>query len=348
MTTATIDLTIIDELEARDRRLWKPKVYRQDHPRASNVGPCAREIALSVKHWDQKPPPDGHLLQRFDMGIEIERIVIRRLVLAGWDIVEQQQPFEIRESFAWGESHKADDVIICTGHADGRIIRDDGTKPVWEAKSLNPNVWARVNTARDFWNMQGHFWKRYPIQMCLYLYAHSEPLGIFILHDCLGHVKFIPIVLDDWLEETEAALQRCRAATIAKLTGELPDFHDDPSVCQGCWARNVGLCTPPMDFSAGGVNVLEDVELAADLERMEKLREARDEYEGMDKRLKVRMKASGPGQYLAGEFLIDVKEQARAAFKVPDEVKAKYKVEGKATLTKWSRVIGGNENDNGR
>jgi len=339
MTTATTlsPTKLVDALQARHARRLESerKTFRQDHPRASSIGECAREIYHQIVDWAMKPPPSIALAARFGRGNDVEKIVTRQLIEEGWDIVEQQLPFEIKEKHP-RQNSKDDDLIICTGHADLRIAWN-GTKPVGEIKSLNPNVWARIDSIDDFVRMGG-FWTRYTNQLPLYCYAHDEPLGLFILDDCLGHRKYLPMILEEHLDECEAALQKCRAAKLGTIAGEPPDFCTDPTACMNCWCREVGVCMPPLDFSGDGVHVLDDAELAADLLRLDELAEDAKERAAIDKRVKTAMKARGAGQYVAGEYLITVKARPRKAYDIPADVKAKYAREDETVYTTWARM----------
>lgn len=343
---------LVDELNSRmNQRLERERgIFRQDHPRASSIGECACEIFHQIKHWSQRTKPNLELQARFNRGggrggiPGIEQIVVMELIAEGWPVVQQQLPFEIRETVdlpsgqLTGSATFKRSTIICTGHADLRL-EWDGMRPVGEIKSLHPNVFARINSIEDFARMGG-FWKRYVHQLPLYCYGQDPPeeLGLFILDDCLGHRKVIPMVLEEHLKECQSALDKCRAAVIGILTDEAPPFCTDPTACTGCWAREAGVCCPPLDFSGEGIHVIEDAELADSLARMEELGPASIEYGVLDKALKARMKATGPGEYVAGDFLIRTKTYPLKKHKVPAEVKAKYAWTDEGTITTWSRI----------
>lgn len=289
------------------------RVYRQDHPRASSIGDCARAIFYDITQWQQRPPPNPELLQRFQRGHDVERVVNRELLADGWNVIEQQMPFEIVEPYAhWGRAFgfdvgaKEPELIICTGHVDGRI-EWNGLNPVVEIKSLNANVWGRIETAEDFKRM-GSFWTRYPRQLLLYCYANNEPFGLFLLDDCLGHWKAISMILDEWLDECEAALVTARTAAIAAITGEPPPFCQNPLVCKDCWCKREGVCFPSLDFSETAINVIEDAEFADSLAQLAGLASCHQEYARLDKPFKDRMKLTGPGQYIVGDYLVTVKK----------------------------------------
>jgi hypothetical protein len=301
---------LIDEIQGqrRSRVLGAQRGYRQDHPRASSIGNCAREVFYQITQWELKPTHDAELLFRFQRGSDVELIVKRELLGDGHEVVEAQRTFEIKEHVP----ELGKDLIICTGHIDGRIAHK-GIKPVVEIKSLHPNVWARIETFEDFGRM-GSFWARYPRQLLLYCYAHSEPDAMFLLDDCLGHWKLVPAFLEDHMDACERALQIAKTAAVAVETGTEPDFIDDPSECRRCWARQAGVCFPPLDHSADAVQIVNDELVGVDLARTAELREGGEEFNRLVKGIKNQFKARGAGRYLAGDFLVEVEVKSKKTF----------------------------------
>lgn len=305
--------------------------YRQDHPRASSIGECSREIYYQMTEWERRPPPTIELAHRFQRGRDVEKWVTRQLLDDGWDVCETNVPFEIRENLPnYGEQ------IILTGHCDGRI-KWNGAKPVFDVKSLNPNIWNRVNSIGDFMTMGG-FWAHYPRQILIYAYQYNESGGLLLLDDCLGHWKPIPVVLEDYLDETESALRKCKEAKVARLRGSPPPFHHDPAACLKCWAREAGVCFPPMS-GGHGIRIIEDAELAEALLVMEQTEEAAKDYEAAKRRTDEQFKALGAGQYIVDDFLVKTKEQAHTSYPgIPQELKEPYKVVGKSYRTTFERL----------
>jgi len=286
----------------------------QDYPRASSVGVCAREVYHQIADWELRAPHPVELLQRFRRGSEVENIVVRELLEDGFDVKAQQIPFRIREPVLvvahghLGSSRpEYSNIVICTGHMDGRIGWE-GDNPVFEVKSLNSNVWGRIESVADFFKM-GSFWVRYPRQMLLYLYQAAEPFGLFILDDCLGHWKILPVVLDDWLDECEDALQTCRTAAIAARSARPPPYHNDPTWCLECWCRTAGVCSPPLDFTPQKFVELHGPAVSVDLDAMEGWKTPHASYSSTDKTVKALMKTYGPGRYIAGDWLITCEEK---------------------------------------
>lgn len=329
MTEPTVTINDLCAMvsERRDKA-YRDKAHtgRRYMPRASDIGDCNREMVYAITNWEQRPPFDAHLLQRFQRGNDVESIVRRELAAIGVEIELAQLDFEIKDR---------DGTPLCTGHIDGRI-RWHGLAAVAEIKSLNPNIWARVNSFEDWGRYK---WARkYPRQLMLYCLQVGEPYGVWILDDCLGHVKLIPFCLYDHLDECEHLLKRLREVVDHKAIGELPDFIDDPETCRECWCYKSGICHPPLDFSRDGLKIIDDAELLEALETMDQVSEQASDYEAADKRVKDSFKARGAGKYLVGNFLVETSTAPRTGYEVPDDIRKQYAVIGSMTKTKWSRI----------
>lgn len=263
-------------------------------PRASDIGECDREMTYSITHWRQRPAPERWLLERFRRGSEIETIANRKLLELGIPVIESQRTLEIRDR---------DGTLLCTAHMDGKLQWQSLT-PVFECKSLNPNIWARINDIADF---NRYVWaRRYPRQLLLYMYATDEPFGLFLLDDCLGHWKLLPMVLEYHLPECERLLRRLRAVVdSAKSGAELP-YIDNPVICKDCWAFKANLCQPPMDFSGMGLVTVDDWELAEAFATIKRTAEAFSDYDAAEELVKEHFKARGAGQYLVGDTHVTV------------------------------------------
>ena len=318
-------------MDARENTLATSNVrYRQAGPRASNIGECAREVYHQCVDWERRPAFDTATLARFDRGHEIERIVTGQLLRGGWSPEGSQTPFELRD--ITGE-------VYCSGHIDGRLRLADGTKPVYEIKSINPNTWAQINTAEDWDRQKSPFWRRYPNQLLLYLFATGEEYGLWILDDCLGHLKVVPLVLLEWADRAERVLQTALAAHTGIKRGTPPDYCGNAEVCSRCWCREVGVCQPPMGAECE-LGVLNDVELEEMLAEHARLEEDGREWKRLDEAIKARLKPLAAGMYVAGGFACEVKKIATTQYQVPAEVRAEYKQTAEQTRCKWYAVGG--------
>lgn len=312
----------------RDAKLLAGEArYPQHKPRASSIGACVRELYYQVTEWERRPSPDAHLLARFERGRDIEeRIVLPRLQELGFRVIGGQIALTIKDRSG---------RVICTGHIDGRI-EWQGAAPVFDCKSLHPTLFESTRTVED---VLRHKWlRKWVSQLLLYMFAHGEPLGLFIVDDCLGHWRAIPVLLDDHLALCEDALRKCEEACDAIELGEAPPFCPDPAECRDCWAFRAGVCSPPLDYTGAGIRILDDATTAEVLARMEELEEAGEEYARLDRKLKERQKERGPGRYLCGDYLVETVEKPATVYAVPDDVKAQYKAEGSRTYTNWKRI----------
>lgn len=337
MVAESLEAMAVAVTSALEKPHTEHRITRQSLPRASSIGPCVREQVLSVTEWERRPPPDVYLSQRFQRGHDIERIVRGQLIKAGFELYENQRPFTITERVDLTDgtiNPEGWTMEICTGHTDGRI-EWNGLRPVTEIKSLYPNVWVRVDAFEDFFAM-GSFWSKWTNQILLYMYANDVIDGLMIIDDCLGHIKCLPVRLEDHLDRCEAALTVCRQAAVALENESIPDFHHDPLVCKSCWAREAGICKPPM--SDGSIKVLSDAQTEDWLLRMDQAVEVAKAYNSIDRKFKDAMKARGDGVYVCGDFQVTVKVKPSPVYEIPDDVKAKFKKMGTRTYTTWERL----------
>lgn len=266
--------------------------YPRNNPIASDLGPCAREMVLAMTSWQERPLPSPDLKARFERGLLIEDTVVAELGALGLTVRVERSPFEIKDKRG---------RVILRGKLDGFVSFEDRDYP-FECKSLDPLVYRRVQSAEDF----GLFtWmKKYPRQIQSYLYANNLEEGFFLLDDCLGHWKLLPVALD--YEAMEAILRQCEEAVDHREAGTLPDYHRDPAICRRCWAFG-RLCTPPIEYQ--GLKLAEDPEMEERLNRRSELEKAHREYEALDKGIKESVR--GQDGLLVGAWLIQGKEITR-------------------------------------
>jgi len=296
MTAAELCQQIADRrAEALAHRV---SAYPRQNPIASDLGPCQREMVLAMTHWQERPLPPADLKARFERGNLIEDAILRELSDLGFTVRVERSPFEVKD---------AQGRVVLRGKIDGFVSVERETFPM-EVKSLNPNVYNRVETVEDFDKFG--FMAKYPRQLQSYLYANNLPEGFFLLDDCLGHWKLLPVALD-W-SALDAIIRHCEGAVAHREAGTLPDYHPDPAVCKRCWAYG-RVCTPPMEFH--GLQILTDPDFEADLNRRGELAEAAKEHEALDKRIKARVQ--GQTGLVVGDWLI----QGRWVDKKGHEVK---------------------------
>ena len=294
--------------EALDR---KREAYPRNNPVASDIGECQREMVLSIVHWKERPLPDEWLVARFQRGNVIENLAIAELQALGFTVRVERTPFEITDKKG---------RVVLRGKVDGFLEwRDEEGRRhevPFEVKSMDPNVYKRINTVEDF----DHFayTKKYPRQLCSYLYGNNLEAGFFLLDDCLGHWKLIPVTLD--FAEMERILKMVEGAVEAvewiraqpdEEAAILPAFHPNPAVCHRCWAKG-RVCFPPLALA--GVTVADDPEFEADLNREFELAPAAKEHEGLHKSNRERVRGKdglivGPYYITGREILVNYKAQ---------------------------------------
>jgi hypothetical protein len=259
-------------------------------------------MALSILHWQDKPAFEPSLIARFERGNAVEDWVIRELTGLGFHARVDRKAFEIK-----GRSGE----LLLRGRVDGFVEWERKEYPL-EIKSLNPMIFARIQTIDDFQKLG--FLAKYPRQLQAYLYANGLSEGFFLLDDCMGHWKLVPVTLD--LEATEAILQQSERAVLAvervQRAGEsevavLPDYLDDIGTCRRCWALG-RLCTPP-SLTGDGLRTIDDPALEELLTRREQLAEAARGYEQADKAVKDSLK--GIPDAVVGPFLVHGEQKER-------------------------------------
>ncbi|MDP3937579.1 MAG: hypothetical protein Q8R92_05520, partial [Deltaproteobacteria bacterium] len=279
MTAAELCAAITDRRQKALEARISP--YPRNNPIASDLGPCGRETALAILHWKERPLFGADLKARFERGTTIEDLVVNELGALGFSVRVDRKPFEIKD--------KAGRVVL-RGRLDGFVTHERQEYP-FECKSLDPLVYRRIHTVEDF---EAFTWAaKYPRQLQAYLYANNFEEGFFLLDDCMGHWKLLPVTLD--LDATETILRQCEMAVDAvdrirngdPEESALPEYHRDPTVCRRCWAFG-RLCAPPAEYH--GLTLVEDGELEARLDRRAELEAPHREYEALDKMAKEAVK----------------------------------------------------------
>jgi hypothetical protein len=277
---------LLEEIGRREQARLKSlsKAYARSVPIASDIDPdsCLRRQVFNIVAWQDKPLPEAELQARFEAGNLQEREGIAKLLQLGFDVVEQQVPFEL---FRRGGGRE----VVLRGKTDGKV-RWGAQRVPFEVKSLHPNIYAQVDTLTDFdkWAWA----RRYPSQLEAYLIGHGAEWGFFLLTDCLGHWKTIRVDLDlELAERIWQFAERAHDGVLAwRKDGTLPDTSKDPAECARCefFGRT---CQP--DIVEQGAALLADPELITDLERREALIVAgAKELDRIDESIKKRLKAA--------------------------------------------------------
>jgi hypothetical protein len=284
---------------------WDLGPFPRSNPTASDLSECARETALGILHWQERPPITPELRARFEVGNQVEPQVVAALLRYGLRVVEQQVQFEIKD--------RAGRVAL-RGKIDGKV-EWEGRRFPFDVKTVNPNAFAKLRTFED---VREHvFFGKWVRQLWAYEYLSDIETGFLLLDNLLGAWRLIEVPLD--FSEMEQTLRRCETAVSAvdriRLGAPeeeaLPGYHDDPAVCRRCWAFG-RLCNPPVEHH--GLALLTDPQLEEDLDRRAELEPAHKEYERLDKACKEKVK--GKDGLVIGPWLVQGKERSRDGYTV--------------------------------
>lgn len=231
----------------------------------------------------ERPLHDIGLQFIFDEGNLHEDAVLQSLHEAGIQIIEQQRSFEWKK-------------YQITGRIDGKIKDDENIIPI-EIKSFNDWNWKAINSVGDMFKSKALYMKKYPAQLTLYLIMDEKEEGLFILKNKMnGLLKQIPLKLD--FDYAESLIKKAERINAHIQAGTLPDriLYDD-NISGTCPFAH--LCLPDVDHKA---NLIDDPELEIKLDRRWELKEAKDEYEELDKVIKNDLK--GKSEVVVGKWQI--------------------------------------------
>jgi CRISPR/Cas system-associated exonuclease Cas4 (RecB family) len=288
-------------LQSKERKI---KGYPVNSNRASDLGvPCVRYHVLNRTRWQEKALHDVGLQFVFDMGNEIEEIVLKELSEAGIKVIEQQRSFEWKE---YG----------ITGHIDGKIFGEDGKIYPMEIKSCSPFVFKAINSINDLVNGKYHYLRKYPTQLNLYMFMDGKEKGVFLFKDKVsGQIKEIWMDID--YNMGEETLKRAEAINKHVADGTLPDPINDDLWCDGCAFSHI--CLP--DHIGKEVEI-DTGELATMLDRLEELKPVVKEYDEIDGQVKELVE--GREKILAGSWFITGKYLEKKSYDIPADLKAQY------------------------
>jgi len=246
--------------------------------RASSIGhECLRELVYERTSWASKLLPSVDLQFIFDGGKIIEPYAESMLRDAGFQVIEQQRFFEIKE----------DGETLLTGHIDNKVSSGNGADAYpCEIKGLAGHTWDKLNTFQDFLDSPLFYVRRYPAQLLMYLYGTGHRHGCFLLISKQNwRPKDIWVDAEDQTDLIKSTLQKCRDINQHVREGTLPDYTANYELCRTCDFFHV--CAPPLE-GAGEIEI--NPELEEDLERWWELREAVSEWNSLDRHIKAAVK----------------------------------------------------------
>jgi|GEM_PF-2244232 len=264
--TKTTQLPNFDEairnLACANRHVSKPSANR-----ASEIGgpnECLRRLTYARTHWDQRKQPDDYLMGIFQTGNEVEEILVRNLVDIGrhngFRLIETQKTLE------WPEYQ-------IVGHCDGLIQVDSKTVAGMEIKSVGQ----RFESLKDIpslmaWDIAAKWYG----QAQIYMMLSNIPLWALLLvqKNNLYNTRTLWIELN--YTYAEMIVKRAEQINAHIAADTLPDKINDPRKCLTCPFAHI--CMPDLD-DFKNQRVFDDDDIAAALDRMDALQDAKFEYD---------------------------------------------------------------------
>jgi hypothetical protein len=312
LTPARFDALQRETLE-REIRIWPARSWSP-----SQLGhPCDRFQVWRFTKYELHARHDHVLQSIFTQGRDHQRLIYTRLEAMGFDIVrEYDRPIQYRVR-----------NTVISGRPDGKVrgIGSDHFEEPWilELKAVSSHLWDRLETAADLARSPIHYVQGYWAQGQLYCFLENLQHGVFIFENkSTGILKALPYTLD--LEVCEAILQRVERLQPLVAEGiDPPPIPWTSGICGRCPFE--ATCYPARDFGEGAA-VLTDTGLIDALERREQLKEARDEFDALDRGVRDRLKRDGVKHALAGPFVIDAREREVKGYTVEPRLDTIYTI----------------------
>lgn len=312
--TEALKASLEDEIRIYPARAFYP----------SSIGhPCDRFLVWNFTRWEQKQRHDWVLQSIFGEGNIHQPSVYARLERMGFDVVrEHDRPVQYKVGHA-----------VISGRPDGKIRGFRGARyaplRVLEVKSTQGHAFDQLDTIEDIKRAPQHYVRSYADQGYIYGFLENLPQGVIVLKSkATGVLKAIPFDLD--FNRAEQLLQRIERLQPMIEQGVDPEpIPYDQGICGRCEFSH--LCYPAKSFGEGAA-VITDPAFIEDLEARERLKQARSDYEDLDRAIKARLKHEGVESAIAGPFTIEATQR---------QVKA-YSVEARTdTVFNIRRVIAG-------
>lgn len=251
----------------RNNQRWIPHNFY-----ASSIPECTRQMVHSILDWDKRELADDGLLALFESGKKEENNIIKMLLDLGYEVVQQQNPIQIK-------NRKGE--VICTGRIDGKIIYN-GVPIPYEIKSMQDYSFQQINSIEDFENSPLH--RKYIKQLQLYMYGNEIEVGMFIISN-FRQIKVIPITLN--YELCEQIIQQLERAWEYVKKKEYPEpITYNPKICD--WCQFEFLC--PHYKENTPAELIENKEMEELLQRRAELEEAYKNYKQIDEQIKAPFK----------------------------------------------------------
>lgn len=243
----------------REARLSRDDAsYQSTNPIASDLHDCDRYQTMRLVAWQVRPRPDARGLEVMEDGRLLEAHMIRQLQDEGWEIVEQQAPFEVLQPLEPGGPK----LRILSGRMDGKIRIGPGRGwliPI-EFKSTSEYTVDAIESEDDL-KTHSEWTRKWWRQLQIYMLGTGYEQALLVL-GFRGKRKVIVVNLD--YDEAERILKvatqavrlfgEARADGIDERTVDAwlagrsptraPGYHPDRVVCGRCPFYN-RACYPP-------------------------------------------------------------------------------------------------------
>jgi len=316
------------DLNAKVQEYLKTKIYNSPRwsNRASDAGhPCLRYLVFSRTKNELRSLPTVDLQAIFEEGNLHEAGELRILQDAGFKIIEQQRAFE------WKEKE-------LSGHIDAIIVDEGGKKYPLEIKSCSPNGFRTIqkSEALDLVSAKQYWLRKYPAQIILYMLMGGYEEGILWFKEkVLGQRKQMNVSLNDpaVLEYGESILKKLELVNQMVHRGEEPPVERIDE-CQGCPFEKTA-CFPGLDFGEG-MDIIDDGEYLLKLDRLDELKEAKEEYE--DIWSEIREKFQAKNAIIGAKWKVESRKQERTEYRIPEELKKQYARKKEIWILSISRI----------
>lgn len=270
--------------------------------------PCDRYLVAARLHPDMKRLHDIGLQKIFNLGNNIEKIVLRILEDCGYRVDQQQRPF-IWEKYQ---------LVI---RVDA-MLRINGDKIPLEIKSCSPNVFRTVLPMKpiDMLNSKYYWVRMYPGQVVASMLNAEKECAVMLFFDkSTGRLEPKTFWFDEWLDYGTKLLDRLDRVNDYVARKELPPAMQCDN-CTGCGFFGT-LCLE-QDFGEG-FDFIDDEAVEKDLNRIEKLKAGKQEYETLYEKIKKMFKGK-PTTIIGSKWCIESKKYERTIFEIPDDIKMKF------------------------
>jgi len=284
----------------------KPQLYPVHSNRASELGhECLRYLVYNRTRWQEKAKPSPNLMLKLAIGNAFETMVLRDLIDAGIQVIEQQRPF------TW-------DKYKITGYIDAKVKIDDKIY-LLEIKTCNSHIFNTLKSVESIKNHKLHYVRKYISQITLYLLLAGYEEGILLFKDTgTGNMKEFLVQLD--YELAESLIKKAEAVNKHVETGTVPEPVSDFSVCSYCPFTHI--CLP--ERKADELDIITDPELDELLHKRQELKRYVEEFEEIDKKVKDKILTLEKDKLVIGKFLLEIKHIKKTLYEVPEEIKRQF------------------------